>query len=133
MSDTGATPGNSWDDTPLFNGEFVDTQGWAKGLRDYIATMKDCFPAEDHPSEGWLSKGFEMILLDRERAVTSVPKQGTSSASGSKAVRSASAASSQQATMQRNLEVTTSGVANLELSSRSAQQPQQIKDRSVRV
>ena len=96
MSESGTAPGNSWaDERPLFNAGFVNTQGWAKGLRDYIATMKDCFPAEDHPSEGWLSKGFEMISLDQERAVTSAPKQGTSSASGSKALRSASAASSQ--------------------------------------
>ena len=65
--------------------------------------------------------------------VASAPKQGTSSASGSKAVRSASAASSQRATMQRNLEVMTSGVANLELSSGPAQQSQRIKDRPFRV
>ena len=95
MFESGPAPGSSWaDERPLFNAGFVNTQGWAEGLRDYIATMKDCFPAEDHPSEGWLSKGFELISLDWERAVASAPKQGTSSTSGSKAVRLALAASS---------------------------------------
>ena len=134
MSESGSAPGSSWvDERPLFNAGFVDTQGWAEGLRDYIATMKDRFPAEDHPSEGWLSKGFEMILLDQEWAVASAPKQGTSSVSGSKAVRTALAASSNRATMQRNLEVMTSGLANLELSSGPVQQSQWIKDRTFRV
>ena len=133
MSDSGAAPGNSWDNTPLFNGGFVDTQGWAKSLRDYIATMKDRFPTEDHPSEGWLSRGLEMISLDPEWAVASAPKQGTSSVSGSKAARTASAASSNRATMQWNLEVTTSGVANLELSSEPVYLSQRIKDRTYRV
>ena len=42
MSESGSAPGSSWEDErPLFNAGFVDTQGWAVGLRDYIATMKD--------------------------------------------------------------------------------------------
>ena len=80
-----------------------------------------------------MSKGFEMILLDQGRTVTSTPKQGTSSVGGQKSGGPASAASSQQSTMQRNLDVTTSGVANLELSSKSAHQSQRLKDKTFRV
>merc|ERR1712041_16329 len=43
------------------------------------------------------------------------------------------AASSQLSAMQRNLDVTTSGVANLELSSKLAHQSQRLKDKTFRV
>ena len=74
-----------------------------------------------------------MISLDQGRTVASAPKQGTCSVGGQKSGEPASAASSQQSTMQRNLEVTTSGVANLELSSRSVHQSQWLKDKMFRL
>ena len=112
------------DDRPLFNNGHVDSKGWVAGLRDYVTAMKDRFPAEDHPTEDWLSKGFEMISLDQGRKVPSTPKQGTSSVGGQKSGGPASAASSQMSAMQRNLDVMTSGVANRELSSKSVHQSQ---------
>ena len=74
-----------------------------------------------------------MILLDQGRTVASTPKQGTSSVSGQKSEGPASAASSQLSAMQRNLDVTTACVANLELSSKSAHQSQGLKDKTFRV
>ena len=42
MSESGTRSGSFLeDDRPLFNNGFVDTKGWADGLWDYIATMKD--------------------------------------------------------------------------------------------
>ena len=126
MSQSGLGSGSSLEDDKwpkIFYGQF-DSEGWVAGLCDYVTSMKDRFPAEDHPSEDWLSQGFEMILLDQGRMVASTPKQGTSSVSGQKSEGPASAASSQLSAMQRNLDVTTSGVANLELSSKSVHQSQ---------
>ena len=75
MSQSGPRSGSSLeDDRPLFNNGFVDTKGWVDGLRDYITAMKDRFPAEDHPNDDWLSKGFKMISLDHGRTVASAPK-----------------------------------------------------------
>ena len=54
-----------------------------------------------------------MISLDQGRTVASAPKQGTSGVGGQKSGGPALAASSQLSAMQRNLAVTTAGVANL--------------------
>ena len=99
-------------------------------MRYYVNSMKDRCPDEDHPDEEWLSQGFEMISLDQERTVATAPKQGTPGVGGQESGGPSSAASSQLSAMQRNLDVTTSGVANLELSSKSAHQSQQLKDRT---
>ena len=80
-----------------------------------------------------MSQGFKMISLDQVRTVTYDPKQGTSGVGGQKSGGPASAASSQLSAMQRNLDVTTAGVANLELSSKSAHQTQRLKDKTFRV
>ena len=132
MSQSGLGSGSSLEDDrrpKIFYGQ-VDSKGWVTGLRDYVNSMKDRCPAEDHPSEEWLSQGSEMISLDQRRTVANAPKQGTSSVGGQRSGGPASAASSQLSAMQRNLDVTTSGVANIELSSRLAHQSQRIKDRT---
>ena len=82
--------------------------------------MKERCPGEYHPDEECLSKGFVMISLDRERTVATAPKQGTSGVGGQVSGGPALAASRPLTAMQRNLDVTTSDVANLELSSKSA-------------
>ena len=74
-----------------------------------------------------------MISLDRERTVTTNSLQGTSGVGGQVSGGPASAAPRSLAAMQRNLDVTTSGVANLGLSSRSAHLNQRTKDRLFRV
>ena len=84
--------------------------------------MKERCPGKYHPDKEWLSKGFAMISLDREWMVATAPKQGTSGVGGQVSGGPASAASRPLAPMQRNLDVMTSGVANLELSSKSAHQ-----------
>ena len=76
MSQSGlGTVSSLEDDMRPIYGQF-DSEGWVPGLRDYVTLMKGRFPAEDHPSEDWLSQGFEMILLDQGRTVASTPKQG---------------------------------------------------------
>ena len=95
--------------------------------------MKERCPGKYHPDEEWLSSGFVMILLDWERTVATAPEQGTSGVDGQVSGGPASAASRPLAAMQRNLDVTTSGVANLELSSKSVHQSQRIKDRTFHV
>ena len=91
--------------------------------------MKERCPGEYHPDEEWLSKGFAMILLDWERTVATAPKQGTSGVGGQVSGGPASAASRPLAAMQRNLDVTTSGVANLGLGSKTVHLSQRNKDR----
>ena len=131
MSQSGLRTGSSLEEEQPIYSQF-DSKGWVVGLRDYVTSMKDQYPAEDHPSEAWLSQSLKMISLDQGRMVTSAPKQGTSGVSGQKS-GTASAASSQLSAMQRNLAVTSAGVANLELSSKLAHQTQQLKDKTFRV
>ena len=105
MSQSGLGTGSSLEDDKrpkIFYGQF-DSEGWVTGVREYVTSMKDKFPAEDHPSENWLSQGFKMISLDQGRTVASTPKQGTSSVDGQKSEGLALAASSQLSVMQRNL------------------------------
>ena len=84
--------------------------------------MREHCPGKNHPDEEWLSKGFAMISLDRERTVATAPKQGTSGVGRQVSGGPASAASRPLAAMQRNLDVMTSGVANLGLGSKMARQ-----------
>ena len=72
-----------------------------------------------------------MISLDQGRTVASTPKQGTSGVGGQKS--GGPPASSQLSAMQRNPAVMTAGVANLQLSSKSAHQTQWLKDKTFRV
>ena len=98
MSQTGLRPGSSdWEDgwpilRTLQDGQ-TDSMDWITGLHDYANSMKEHCPGEYHPDEEWLSKGFTMILLDRERTVTTAPKQGTSGVGGQVSGGPASAAS----------------------------------------
>ena len=127
MSQSGLRSGSSLEDDKrpkIFYGQF-DSEGWVAGLCDYVTLMKDRFPAEDHPSEDWLSQGFKMISLDQGRMVASAPKQGTSGVGGQ---TSGGPASSQQSSMQRNQAAMTTGVANLQLGSKTAHQTQRLKD-----
>ena len=95
--------------------------------------MREHYPGKNHPDEAWLSKGFAMISLDQERTVTTNSLQGASGVSGQVSGGPASAAPRSLAAMQQNLDVTTSGVANLGLSSRMAYHNQWTKDRLFRV
>ena len=83
--------------------------------------MKDHYPDDYHPDEEWLSQGFEMISLDQERTVTTIPKQGSPAVTGQ---GSEDSVSSQLSGMQQSLGVQTSRVANSEPSSKSAHQNQ---------
>ena len=60
----------------------MDSEDWITGLRDYVKTMREHYPGENHPGEAWLSKGFAMISLDRERTVATNSQQGTSGVGG---------------------------------------------------
>ena len=109
----------------------VDSEDFVCGLRDYVTSMKDLHPDDPgHPSDDWLTRGFEMILLDQGRKVTSAPKQGTPGVRGPTAEGSAS---SQQSPMQWKLAATTTGVANLRLGSKTAHLTQRLKDKTFRV
>ena len=124
------TGGPSEEDERPIIGHF-DSKDFVCGLRDYVTSMKDCYPDDpEHPSEDWLSQGIEMILLEQGRTVTSAPKQGTFSVGGQKA---GGPASSQQSPMQRKLAAMTTGVANLWLGSKMAHQTQRTKDKTFRV
>ena len=93
MSQTGLRPGSSdgEDGRPILrtlqDGQ-TDSMDWITGLRDYVNSMKERCPGENHPDEEWLSKGFAMILLDRERKVTTAKTAGGDGNSKSKASRS---------------------------------------------
>ena len=108
----------------------TDSKGWITSLKDYVNSMKEGCPDENHPNEEWLSAGFAMILLDQERTVTTPPKQGSLAVTGQ---GSGDSVSSQLSGMQRRLDVRTSGVANSELVSQPAHQNQRTKDRTFRV
>ena len=87
MSQSGPRPGSSdgEDGRPILrtlqDGQ-TDSLDWITGLRDYVNTMREHYPGENHPGEEWLSKGFAMISLDRERTVATNSQQGTSGVSG---------------------------------------------------
>ena len=138
MSQSGHRPGSSKgdDERPILSSFWdsqTDSEDRITGLCDYVTTMREHYPGENHPDEAWLSKGFAMISLDRERTVTTNSQQGTSGVGGQVSGGPASAAPRSLAAMQRNLDVTTSGVANLGLSSRTAHHNQRTKDRLFRV
>ena len=83
MSQSGHRPGssNEEDERPIlrsFQDGQTDSEDWITGLCDYVNTMREHYPGENHPGEEWLSKGFAMILLDRERTVATNSQQGTS-------------------------------------------------------
>ena len=108
-----------------------DSRDFVCGLRGYVTSMKDLHPDDPgHPSDDWLTQGFEMILLDQAPKVTSAPKQGTPGVGGPTAEGSAS---SQQSSMQRNLAATTTGVANLWLGLKTAYLTQWLKDKPFSV
>ena len=76
MSQSGLGPVSSLGDDrrPKISNGRIDSKDWITGIRYYVNSMKDRCPDEYHPDEEWLSQGFEMILLDRERMVTTAPK-----------------------------------------------------------
>ena len=132
MSQSGHRPGSSKgdDERPILSSFWdsqTDSEDWITGLCDYVTTMREHYPGKNHPDEAWLSKGFARISLDRERTVATNSLQGASGVGGQVSGGPASAAPRSLAAMQRNLDVTTSGVANLGLSSRSAHLNQQTK------
>ena len=87
MSQTGLRPGSSDgnDGQPILrtlqDGQ-TDSLDWITGLPDYVNSMREHYPGENHPGEAWLSKGFAMISLDRERTVATNSLQGASGISG---------------------------------------------------
>ena len=115
---TGSPGGN--DGRLILMGQ-TDSKGWITSLKDYVNSMKECCPDENHPNEEWLSAGFAMISLDQERTVTMPPKQGSPAVAGQ---GSGDSVSSQLSGMQQRLDVRTSGVANSELSSKPVHQNQ---------
>ena len=139
MSQSGPRSGSSLDgdERPVlsaFRDSRSESKDWITGLRDYVATMRELYPGEDHPDEEWMSKGFAMISLDQGREVTTNSLQGASGIGGQvPAVGSASAPPRSLSAMQRNLDVATSGVASLGLSPRPAHSSQRVKDRLFRV
>merc|ERR1711873_215400 len=115
-------------------GSCSEFEGWITGLSDYVTTMRKLYPGEDHPGADWLAKGFAMISLGQGREVATNSLQGVSGIGGQvSAVGEASASPRSLSAMQRNLDVTTSGVASLGLSSRPAHSSQRVKDRLFRV
>ena len=112
----------------------LEFETWVTGLNDYVNTMRELYPGEDHPGADWLAKGFAMISLGQGREVTTESLQGVSGIGGQvPAVGEASASPRSLSAMQRNLDVATSRVASLGLSSRPAHSSQRVKDRLFRV
>ena len=95
--------------------------------------MRELYPGKNHPKEDWLSKGFAMISLGQGREVATNSLQGVSGIGGQVSGGPATAAPRSLSAMQRNLDVTTSGVASLGLSSRPAHLTQRHKDWLFRV
>merc|ERR1712041_5265 len=87
----------------------TDSKGWINSLLDYVNSMKEHCPDDNHPNEEWLSTGFAMISLDQERTVTMPSKQGSLAVTGQ---GSGDSVSSQLPGMQRRLDVRTAGVAS---------------------
>ena len=68
MSQSGPRSGSSLDNDErpilsLFRDSHSEFKGWITGLSDYMNTMKELYPGEDHPGADWLAKGFVMISL----------------------------------------------------------------------
>ena len=138
MSQSGLRPSSSLDEDerPIlssFRDSRTESEDWITGLSDYVTTMRELYPGKNHPKEDWLSKGFAMILLGQGREVTTNSLQGVSGIGGQVSGGPATAAPRSLSAMQRNLDVTTSGVASLGLSSRPAHLTQRHKDRLFRV
>merc|ERR1711873_60851 len=115
-------------------GSCSEFEGWITGLSDYVNTMRELYPDEDHPGTDWLAKGIAMISLGQGREGATESLQGVSGIGGQvPAVGEASASPRSLSAMQRNLDVATSGVASLGLSSRLAPSSQQVKDRLFQV
>ena len=95
--------------------------------------MRELYPGKDHPGAGWLAKGIAMISLGQGREVATESLQGVSGIGGQvPAVGEASASPRSLSAMPRNLDVATSGVAGLGLSSRLVTSSQRVKDRLFR-
>ena len=69
MSQSGPRSGSSLgdDERPIlssFRDSRTESEDWITGLSDYVSTMRELYPGENHPKEDCLSNGFAMILLD---------------------------------------------------------------------
>ena len=67
MSQQGPRSGSSLsdDERPIlsaFRDSRSEFESWVTGLNDYVNTMRELYPGEDHPGADWLAKGFAMIL-----------------------------------------------------------------------
>ena len=138
MSQSGSRTGSSLnkDDRPIlstFQDRSLEFGSWRTGLSDYVGQMRKLCPGADHPDEGWLNKGFAMISLDQGKEVTTQDLQGAVGIGGQVPEGRAQAPPRSLPAMQRNLDVATSGVASLGLSSRLAPSSQRVKDRLFRV
>ncbi len=83
MSQSGPRSGSSLDndERPIlssFRDSWSEFEGWITGLIDYVNTMRELYPGEDHPGAGWLAKGIAMISLGQGREVTTNSLQGVS-------------------------------------------------------
>ena len=138
MSQSGPKTGSSLseDERPILS-TFQDRRSefgnWRTGLCDYVSQMRELCPGVDHPDEGWLAKGFAMISLDQGKEVATENLQGVSGIGGQVPEGGASASPRSLPAMQRNLDVATTGVASLGLSSRLAPSSQRVKDHLFRV
>ena len=64
MSQNGFGPGGPSDKRPIMG--HLDSEDFVCGLHDYVTSMKYLHPDDPgHPSDDWLTWGFEMILLDQ--------------------------------------------------------------------
>ena len=87
MSQSGPRSGSSLgdDERPIlssFRDSRMESEDWITGLNDYVNTMRELYPSEDHPSAGWLAKGIAMISLGQGKEVTTDSLQGVSGIGG---------------------------------------------------
>ena len=87
MSQQGPRSGSSLsdDERPIlsaFQNSRSEFESWVTGLNDYVNTMRELYPGEDHPGAGWLAKGIAMISLGQGREVATESLQGVSGIGG---------------------------------------------------
>ena len=96
MSQSGPRSGSPLgnDERPIlssFRDSRSEFEDWITGLSDYVTTMRELYPGEDHPGADWLAKGFAMISLGQGREVATNSLQGVSGIGRQVSVGSASA------------------------------------------
>ena len=60
--------------------DLADTVTFVKTLKSYLTAMQEKSPDVEHPTIGWLTRGFSQLALVQNRPVTASPEPGSTNA-----------------------------------------------------